>query len=160
MNQTASQSITIVVSKTGSRTSWIRNVLVDTPTAAELALAPPGVPTNRTRVGGVVSFNGENLSIDGLAVLDCRQGITVTSMANFTRCSGCDISYRDSPYLMRCGMSNVFEHSRRTFLGNGYLNGLQYVGWQPGFLWGEYCGTSMSRDVVIRNVMSNSTDRT
>ncbi|KXZ54001.1 hypothetical protein GPECTOR_5g112 [Gonium pectorale] len=143
--------------KRNTEYSWVRDVDIRKPAADD----PPPANWNRTAyvtlcTTAINSEASENLGVDNVFAEDCYNFITVTGQSNYTRATNIRFAYRDMSFLLRCGHNLVVENGTRHFLGTARINNRYYIGWQPGFLVGQYCPTSFTKNVYYGNMTSTS----
>jgi hypothetical protein len=117
--------------------------------------------TTRTKRAFSTAFyitNSQNVMIENAYVNDSDNAWTTNTNTNYTRCTNCTFAFRFQSWTVRCGHSAVIENSTRRLLGNATTDGWN-GGTQAGFLVGEYCSTSVTRDVYYGNNTSTSEDK-
>ncbi|KAJ3062133.1 hypothetical protein HDU99_005320, partial [Rhizoclosmatium hyalinum] len=146
--------ILISKSKTKSDVSWVKNTNLYCPD-------PNGIPS-ATRSCNVSGYNhqisidqSERMVIENVKFDDCDNCVGITGNSNYTRITNGNMTFRTQNVVIRCGMNHVTENLERLYLGDHVANGFgATAGVQPGFLIGEYCPTSMTRDVYYGNSTS------
>lgn len=153
--------VTIFKKAVGGRNiTLLSRVTLAAPTPAEAASDAPcsrNASTHVTTMTIAVDVSGaENVVLDDVVMEDVTDGLYVEAASNHTRVVGGSVRFRDAPVLVRCGRSHVYQSLSQHFIGNATIDGLLTDGWQPGPLFGEYCPTSMTRDVAFLNISSTS----
>ena len=124
------------ISKTGSNYAWVKNVSFITG-----SYFLPNISYN------TISLNGaENFELDNVYIENSVNAVTIGGYSNFTRWSNTRVNFRGQSVTVRCGHSHVFEGGVRNLKGNASINNWA-LGTQPGFLVGEYCSQSSTRDL-------------
>ena len=124
------------ISKYGSSYAWVKNVSFATGSYFQHNISYNTFSLNQA----------ENFDVDNVFVEDSVNTITIGGYSNYTRWSRMNINFRGQSAIVRCGRSHVFENGKRNLKGNYAINGWG-SGTQAGFLVGEYCSQSSTRDV-------------